>query len=137
MTWPRNGEKRELGFEPADGHCFEREEVEKQRAITARGERGHLALGTGIRHLDVGVDLLEIRRLAAFGGTVIDDLHLQFFRRLIDNCHWSKEVTCSSAARALPRSGAVRARGAIHRAVPAPRNKRNPADKPGNGLRGW
>ncbi len=85
LAW--HGEERELGLETLDRHRLEREEIEEKRAIGAGRQRGHLAFGLGVGHLDVGVDLLEIRRLPALRRAVVDDLHLQLPGRLIDDGH--------------------------------------------------
>src|SRR5512138_195056 len=74
----------EARLEAADLAEREREEVEEERALGLRREGDHLALRVGI---GLGVDVLEIRRLPAEAGTVIDDLAVDLARAVVDEAH--------------------------------------------------
>ncbi|MFM1943521.1 MAG: hypothetical protein RI897_2503 [Verrucomicrobiota bacterium] len=86
-----DGIELEFCFEALDGHGFDGQEVEEERAVGAGGERDQFALFLG--GLDILVDLDEVCGLAAHGGPVIDDLDLQFLGGLIDDCHSESSVT--------------------------------------------
>jgi hypothetical protein len=81
-----NRVKLEFRLEAFDGHRFDRQEVEEQRAVGTRRERHELALVARVG-LDVVVDLHEVRRLATHCRAVIDDFYLQLFGSLIDDGH--------------------------------------------------
>ena len=72
-----HGVELELGLEPPDGHRFNRQKVEEQRAVRAGRQRDELAFVAG-GGLDVIMDLNQVRGLAAHCRAVIDDFNLQF-----------------------------------------------------------
>ena len=81
----RNGVKLKFGLETLDGHGFNGQKIEKQRAVRTGGQGNQLALLLHVLH--VAVDLFEIGRLAALARAVINDFDLQFLGRLIDDRH--------------------------------------------------
>jgi hypothetical protein len=80
-----NGVKLKFGFEALDGHGFDGQKIEEQRAIRTGGQGNQLALFLHVLH--VAVDLFEIGRLAALARAVVNDFDLQFLGRLIDDRH--------------------------------------------------
>ena len=94
MTCPRHGVELELRLEPLDGHRLDGEEVEEQGAVRAGGERDELAL-VPFGGLHVFVDLDEVGGFAAERRTVVNDLHLQLFGRLIYDGHNAISIGCS------------------------------------------
>jgi len=80
-----DGVELEFRFEAFDGHGFDRQEVEEQGAIRAGGQGDEFALFLG--GLNILVDFDQVGGLSAHGGTIVDDLDLQFFGGLVDNCH--------------------------------------------------
>src|SRR5205085_2113480 len=76
-----DGVEVETGLEATDGAEVERQEVEEQSTDRLGGERDHLALllVTGLVE-----DHLQVRRLAAESGAVIDDLAVDLAGREID-----------------------------------------------------
>ena len=82
-----NGVKLELGFVALDGHGFDWQEIEDQRAIGAGGERDHFVLVGGICSLHIRMHFFQVCGLSALGGTVINDFNLNLFFGLIDNGH--------------------------------------------------
>ena len=68
----------------ADGAELHRHEVEEQRPVRLGRHRDHLALVPDLR---VGIDVLEVRGLAAQPGTVVDELRGDLVRRLVDQYH--------------------------------------------------
>src|SRR5207247_6656686 len=74
----------EAGLEAADLAERERQEVEEQGALGLGRERDHLALRLGVRLV---VDPLQVGRLAAQPGAVVDDLAVDLARRVVDERH--------------------------------------------------
>src|SRR6266705_3004753 len=87
----RHGVEVEAGLEAADRPQVHREEVEEQGALGLGGQRDHLAPGVG-RHL--AVDVLQVRRLAAQAGAVIDELAVDLAGRVVNHRHRSREINC-------------------------------------------
>ena len=56
-------------------------EVEEEGSLGLRGQGDHLPPGVGIHPL---VDVLQVRRLPAQAGTVIDDLAVDLARGVVD-----------------------------------------------------
>ncbi len=81
-----DGIELELGLEAFDGHGLDGQKVEEQGAVRTGGERNQLAF-VASRSLHMIMHLHEIGRLAAHGRPVVDDLDLEFFGCLIDDCH--------------------------------------------------
>ena len=79
-----NGVEVKARLEAAHGAEVEREEVEEERAVGFRGEGDQLSL-----RLRIGlvVDPLQVGRLAAQTGTVIDDLAVDLPRGVVDERH--------------------------------------------------
>src|ERR1019366_8963703 len=74
---PGHGVEVEARLEPAHGAEVERQEIEEERAVGLGGERDELALGGRVRPV---VDVLEVRRLSAEAGTVVNDLAVDLLR---------------------------------------------------------
>ena len=74
----------EACLEAAHGPEVEREEVEEQGPVRLRRERDELPLRGGIRAV---VDVLQVRRLAAEAGAVIDDLAIDLAGCVVDERH--------------------------------------------------
>src|SRR5207302_5562186 len=79
-----HGVEVEAGLEAADLAEAEREEVEEERSLGLGGERDHLALRLLVR---IRVDELQIRRLPAQAGAVVDDLAVDLARAVVDEAH--------------------------------------------------
>jgi hypothetical protein len=77
----RDGVEVEAGLESADLAEAQRQEVEEEGPLGLGGERDHLPLRVliGIR-----IDILQIRRLPAQTGPVIDDFAIDLARTVID-----------------------------------------------------
>jgi hypothetical protein len=73
-------------FESLDRHRLDGEEIEEQRAVGTGREGNKFALLAFLR-LHVLVNLDKVGGFAAERGTVVNDLHLELFSRLIDNGH--------------------------------------------------
>src|SRR5581483_2048080 len=101
-----DGVKLELGLETFDRHRLDGQEVEEQRAVGTGGERDELAFVAG-GGLNVVVDLHEVGGLAAHGGTVVNDLDLQFLGCLVYNGHNSVYFAFRSNSAAMAASCAV------------------------------
>src|SRR5207248_5600812 len=73
-------------LEPADLAERKGKEIEEEGALGLGGEGDHLPLRllVGVR-----VDVLQIRRLPAEAGAVIDDLAVDLARAVIDEAHSS------------------------------------------------
>jgi hypothetical protein len=69
------------GFEAADRSQVKREEVEEERAIRLCRQGDHLALLLFARLVK---DVLQVRRLPAQAGAVVDDLAVNLARGEID-----------------------------------------------------
>src|SRR5438445_332974 len=80
----RHGVEVKPRLEPADRAEIDGEEVEEQRALGFGGERDHLAPGVGG---DLAVDVLQVGRLAAQAGTVVDELAVDLAGRVVDHRH--------------------------------------------------
>jgi hypothetical protein len=80
----RHGVELHAGLHPADLAQIHRQEVEEQRAVGLGGQGEHLALDALAQVL---VDELEVRRLAAQAGTVVDDLGRQLLGRVVEQYH--------------------------------------------------
>src|SRR5690606_17012916 len=74
----------EAGLEPADLTEVERQEVEEQGPLGLGRQRDHLALRLGLRDL---VDPLEVGRLSAQAGPVVDDLEVDLPCAVVDERH--------------------------------------------------
>jgi hypothetical protein len=72
------------GLETLHGAQLEGQEVEEEGAVHLRGQRDELALGGGI---DLVVDVLDVSRLAAKTGAVVDDFAVDFAGRIVDERH--------------------------------------------------
>ena len=68
-------------FLSGDRAELHRHEVEEERAIRLRRHRNHLPFVVEFR---IRVDLLEIRRLPAQTGAVVDEFHRHFVDRFVD-----------------------------------------------------
>ena len=60
------------------------QEVEEERPLRLRGKRNHLALGLRVR---LSVNVMEVRRLAAETGAVVDELYVYFAGGVIYKGH--------------------------------------------------
>src|SRR5439155_26824657 len=81
---PRNGVEVEPGTEPPELSQLERQEIEEERPVDLGRERNHLAP----RFLrNARVNVLKVGCLAAKAGAVIDDLAVDFARRVVDQRH--------------------------------------------------
>ena len=74
----------EAGLEAADLAERERQEVEEERALGLGGEGDHLPLRLRV---GLGVDVLEVGRLPAQAGAVVDDLAVDLARAVVDEAH--------------------------------------------------
>src|SRR5574341_1303503 len=74
----------EARLEAADLAEREREEVEEERALRLGREGDHLALRVRVR---LRVDVLQVGRLPAEAGAVIDDLAVDLARAVVDEAH--------------------------------------------------
>src|SRR5262245_34426832 len=68
-------------FQSADAPQFQREQIEEKGSIGFGRQRNHLTLG--VRSCLV-VHILQVRRLAAQSGTVVNNLAVDFARCVID-----------------------------------------------------
>ena len=109
----RHGVEVEAGGEAADRAEVEREEVEEQGAVGLGGQRDHLALRVG---RGLVVDVLQVRRLAAQAGPVIDDLAVDLLAGVVDERHGDSRRTPS----ARPRGSGAPARVELRLAHPRP-----------------
>ncbi len=83
---PRHGVEMETSLESADIAELERQEVEKQRSIGLRRQRNELPLSVGVRLV---VNELQIGRLPAQTGAIVDDLAVYLSRSVVDERHSS------------------------------------------------
>ena len=74
----------EARLEAADLAERQRQEVEEERSLGLRREADHLPLVLGVRAL---VDVLEVRRLPAETGPVIDQLAVDLAGHVVDEAH--------------------------------------------------
>jgi acyl-CoA hydrolase len=81
---PRHRVEVEARLEAADLAERQRQEVEEERALRLRREADHLPLRLGVRAL---VDVLEVRRLPAETGAVIDQLAVDLASHVVDEAH--------------------------------------------------
>ena len=89
-----HGVKLELGFETLDGDGLDGEEVEKQSAVGAGGQRNQFAL-VALGGLDVVMDLHQVGGFAAQRRSIINNLDLKLLGRLINNRHKLIWYVCS------------------------------------------
>src|SRR5262249_2216844 len=82
-------------LEAADLTQRQRQEVEEQGALGLGGERDHAPLGVGA---GLRVDVLEVCRLAAQTGSVIDQLAVDLAGRVVDEAHESVSTPVRPAA---------------------------------------
>ena len=71
-------------IDPDTGDAFRFYEVEYSIACAMDGERDHLPLQVGV---GLVVDVLEVGRLPAQAGPVVDDLAVDLARRVVDERH--------------------------------------------------
>src|SRR4051794_3857219 len=99
-----DGVEVEAGGEAADAPEVERQEVEEERAVGFGRQGDHLALRLGG---GLVVDVLQIGRLPAQAGPVVDDLAVDLFAGVIDKSHRRLPCLVPSPGPSL-RAGAVR-----------------------------
>src|SRR5437763_1321661 len=106
----RNGVEMEARLETANGSKVDGEEVEEQSSFGFRCQRYELAARF---RLDLAVNVLEIRRLSAEAGTIVNDLTIDLARGVVDHrhClvfpHQLNSLSISSSAPFSNRSGAA------------------------------
>src|SRR5204862_5199162 len=83
----RHGVELQLGAHAANLAEVEGEEVEEESAVGLGGERQHLALVVRGQRV---VDELQVGRLPAQTGTVIDDLRGDLFGGVVEEDHWKR-----------------------------------------------
>jgi hypothetical protein len=75
-----------LGFESLDRHRLDGKKVKEERSIGTGGEADELAF-VALCGLHMVVDLHEVGRLTTDGGSVVNDLNLEFLACLVDDGH--------------------------------------------------
>ena len=91
-----HGVEVEARLEAADLAERQRQEVEEQRALGLGRERDHLALRLGV---GLVVDVLQVGRLPAQAGPVVDDLAVDLARRVVDEAHRASSLPPQSLNR--------------------------------------
>src|SRR5215510_244163 len=81
---PRHGVELELRGETPHRRGGDRQEVEEERAVVARGQRNHVALARIGQAL---VDMLEVGRLPGHPWPVVHDLEVDDLLRVVDDRH--------------------------------------------------
>src|SRR4051812_40508004 len=71
----------EAGFEAANGPEIEWKEIEEEGTVSFGGKRDHLALLLLVGLIE---DILQIGRLAAETGAIVDDLAIDLASREVD-----------------------------------------------------